>query len=236
MIKILLVGDYSIFRSALRMLLETDPKLRVIAETSDPELAIEIASEKAPDIMLIDLPDFGREESFEMFQDVQIPVLVLVGQHSAEVYQKCLKTGFSGLVLKRENADTLFTAIEKIHSGDIWFDRALMGETIRQLITEKQMLRDFPKAHITNELTDRERQVVQLICKGYKNRGIAEELFITETTVRHHLTSIFAKLEISSRLELVIYAFKNGLAKLSINNSPHNGNGNTVPLTNGHNL
>jgi DNA-binding NarL/FixJ family response regulator len=100
-----------------------------------------------------------------------------------------------------------------------------MSMTIRQLVNERQMLQDFPKAHENNILSDREKQVVELICKGMKNKGIADALFITETTVRHHLTSVFNKLEISSRLELVIYAFKNKIVKLPTDNGLHNGNG-----------
>ena len=222
-IKILLIGDYSIFRSALRMLLETDTSLRVVGEASQLDVARDIISEEAPDLILVDLPDLGETDHFSFFHDLKIPILVLVGQHDIAVYQKCLKIGISGLLLKEESADTLFKAVEKIHNGEIWFDRTIMGETIRQLVNEKQMLRDYPKAHVTNALTDREKQVVELICKGMKNKGIADELFITETTVRHHLTSVFNKLEISSRLELVIYAFKNNL--VSIPNGDSNGNG-----------
>ncbi|NOT48007.1 MAG: response regulator transcription factor [Acidobacteria bacterium] len=225
-IKILLIGEYSIFRSALRMLLETDTNLRVVGEASQLEVIDQIISEDAPDLILVDLPDFGGNDHFSFFQHLSIPVLVLVGQYDIDVYQTCLKIGINGLVLKEEKADTLFKAIEKIHGGEIWFDRTIMGETIRQLVNEKQMLYEFPKAHITNALTEREKQVVDLICKGLKNKGIADQLFITETTVRHHLTSVFNKLEISSRLELVIYAFKNSLVTMPNSNGSHNGNGN----------
>ncbi len=227
-IKILLTGEYSIFRSALRMLLETDTNLRVVGETSQLDAVDQIISEDPPDLILVDLPDFSGKDHFSFFQHLSIPVLVLVGQYDIDVYQKCLKIGISGLVLKEERADTLFKAIEKIHSGEIWFDRTIMGETIRQLVTEKQMLYDYPKAHVTNALTEREKQVVDLICKGLKNKGIADQLFITETTVRHHLTSVFNKLEISSRLELVIYAFKNSLVMMPNGNGSHLGNGHSV--------
>lgn len=224
LIKILLIGDYSIFRSALRMLIETDKRLRVVGEAVQLDLAAEIISEETPDLILVDLPDNGEHDFLPCFQDLKIPVLVLIGKHDVEIYKKCLKIGISGLVLKEERADTLFKAIEKINGGEIWFDRTIMGETIRQLVDEKQFMHDYPKAHVTNGLTDREKQVVELICKGMKNKDIAESLFITETTVRHHLTSVFNKLEITSRLELVIYAFKHGLVKMP----KTNGNGGIV--------
>jgi DNA-binding NarL/FixJ family response regulator len=208
------------------MLIETDKKFRVVGEAAQVELAATIISEEKPDLILIDLPDRGGEDLLSFFQSVEIPVLVLVGQYDANIYQKCLRLGINGLVLKEERADTLFKAIEKIHGGEIWFDRTLMSETIRQLIVEKQVMHDRPKVHITNALTDRERQVVDLICKGLKNKEIGERLFITETTVRHHLTSVFSKLEITSRLELVIYAFRNNLVKApNGNGGSHLGNG-----------
>jgi DNA-binding NarL/FixJ family response regulator len=214
------------------MLLETDKKLRVVGEAAHLDLASDIILEEKPDLILVDLPDFGGTDLLPIFQNVDAPVLILLGQHDLEVYKKCLKIGISGLVLKEEHSDTLFKAIEKIQGGEIWFDRAIMGETIRQLVDEKQMLHDFPKAHITNGLTDREKQVVELICKGMKNKEIAESLFITETTVRHHLTSVFNKLEITSRLELVIYAFKHGLVKMPTSNGLHNGNGRSRDAVN----
>ena len=212
------------------MLIETDKKFRVVGEAAQIDLAANIISEEKPDLILIDLPDRGCEEFFPFFQNATVPVLVLVGQYDIKIYQKCLRIGINGLVLKEESADTLFKAMEKIHGGEIWFDRTIMSETIRQLIIEKQTMHDLPKAHITNTLTDREKQVVDLICKGMKNKEIGEQLFITETTVRHHLTSVFNKLEITSRLELVIYAFKHNLVKVPNGNGSHLGNGHSVAV------
>ena len=223
-IKILLLGEYSIFRSALRMFIETDKRLRVVGEADGMAAAASILEEKKPDMILVDLPEINGSEQLVNFNQPPVPVLVLIGQHDVEVYKKCLKLGISGLIPKEEHSDILFKAIEKIHSGEIWFDRAIMGDTIRQLIQEKQMMNDHPKAHVTNGLTEREKQVVELICKGMKNREIAEKLFITETTVRHHLTSVFNKLKITSRLELVIYAFKNNLVSPPTKNVSSNGN------------
>lgn len=227
-IKILLVGDYSIFRSALRMYLETEKRLRVVGEAADTEKAAEIIAIERPDLVLVDLPDYGGDDLMPFLQTLKLPVLILVGHHDLEIYQKCLKMGISGLVQKEESGETLFKAIEKVHQGEIWFDRTIMGETIRQLLDEKQPPGDNPKAHITNVLTSREKEVVELICKGMKNKGIAEKLFITETTVRHHLTSVFNKFEITSRLELVVYAFKNNLVGTPERNGSQNGNGHSA--------
>lgn len=230
LIKILLIGDYSIFRNALRMLIETDGRLRVVGEAARIDLASDILIDERPDLILVDLPDCGGKELLPEFQDVKTPILVLVGQHDSYIYQECLKFGISGLILKGERSEALFKAIDKIHGGEMWFDRALMGETIRQLLNERLSIQEFSRAHVANELTEREEQVVELICQGMKNKEIAEKLFITETTVRHHLTSVFNKLEITSRLELVVYAFKNNLVKAPNGNGSYNGNGHRKAL------
>lgn len=209
------------------MFLETGTRLKVVGEASDTDTAAEIIAIEKPDMLLVDLPDNGGEDLLPFLQAVKLPVLILVGQHDIGIYQKCLKMGISGLVQKEESGETLFKAIEKVHQGEIWFDRTIMGETIRQLLDEKQSLHENPKAHIVNGLTSREREVVELICKGMKNKSIAEKLFITETTVRHHLTSVFNKFEITSRLELVVYAFKNNLVGVSEINGSQNGNGHS---------
>lgn len=213
------------------MVLETDQKLRVVAEAEKFELVEEIVSEDRPDLIVVDLPDSCAKDALPFFQNVNIPVLVLVGKHDVDFYQRCLRFGISGLILKEESTDTLFKAIEKIHGGEIWFDRTIMGQTIRQLVVEKQNGHDSPKAQMADALTDRERQVVDLICKGLKNKEIAQRLYISETTVRHHLTSVFNKLEITSRLELVVYAFKNNLVQMPDGNGVLKGNGNSSVST-----
>ncbi len=227
-IKILLIGDYSIFRSALRMLIETDKRLRVVGEAERIEDAAEIILLESPDIVIADLPDSRAGDILPVFRDTLSPVLVLISERDVDIYKKCLQLGISGLVLKEERSEVLFRAIEKIHGGELWFDRTMMGETIRQLLDESQMLRENPRPNLVAGLTVREKEVIELICVGMKTREIADALFITENTVRHHLTSVFNKLELKGRLELVIYSFKNGLASMPKSNGSTNGTGRRV--------
>lgn len=229
LIKIILIGEYSIFRSALRMFLEKEKHIRVVGEAAEKAKALEIIAIEKPSLVLVDLADYREEDVLPFLETLTMPVLLLVGPHSPEIYHNCLKMGINGLVRKQESGVTLLKAIEKVHAGEIWFDRTIMGETIRQLLEEKRTQHENPGLHIKNALTLREMEVVELVCKGLKNKVIAEKLFITETTVRHHLTSVFNKIEISSRLELVVYAFKNGLVaspeKLGLVNANILGNG-----------
>lgn len=213
------------------MLIETRKNLKVIGETAEFAEIDKLISRDKPDFILVDLPDSERPDFFTFLQQVgsTYPVLVLAGRHDPEIYRRLLRLGISGMVLKEISAEILFKAIEKVFGGELWYDRSIMGQTIRQLVDEKKTLVERSGADTGMPLSDRERQVVDLICKGYKNKTIADRLAITETTVRHHLTSIFGKLDVTSRLELVIYAFRNNLAK--IHGSLEDGNGRRSSLT-----
>jgi len=228
-IRILLVGDYSIFRVALRMLIESEKNLKVIGEVADLRETVDLIAKEKPDLILVDLPE-RSDVNIDLYSPLnqsteKPPILMLASFDDVDVYQKCLRLGINGLVLKEKNADVLFKAIEKVCSGEFWFDRAIMGQTIKQLIDERQFLHENPKVSVNSILTEREKQVVDLVCKGLKNKAIAEKLFITETTVRHHLTSVFNKFEITSRLELVLYAFKNNLVKTPVRTTHTAGTG-----------
>ena len=105
----------------------------------------------------------------------------------------------------------MIKAIKKVHHGEVWLDRLTMGSVLQEMTEEKQADPDQEKIA---SLTEREREVVSLVGEGLKNKQIAAKLFISETTVTHHLSSVFSKLAVSDRLELIIYAFRHGLAKL----------------------
>jgi len=220
---IFLVCDYSIFRTALRMLIESDDRFNVVGEASIAATTSEMMVKCRPGLILCNISDFDEKVMNQLAepQIASIPVLVLTGNTEIDFYQRCLKLGIRGLVSKRSGVDVFFKAIKKVCDGEFWFDRSVMGATIQHMINERQSLIDNPVSQKINGMTDREKQVVELICKGMKNKGIAEKLFITETTVRHHLTSVFNKLEVESRLELVIYAFKHRVVKVPTNNHPN---------------
>ncbi len=226
-INIFLICDLSIFRTALRMLIESESRLNVVGEASDANSAAEQIAKIRPDLILVDVSDVDERALLPLSEPkiAKIPVLVLTRKDQVEFYQQCLKLGIRGLVSKQNGADVLYKAIEKVCEGEFWFDRSIMGATIRHMINEKQSFLDNPAVQKANGMTDREKEVVELICKGMKNKGIAEKLFIAETTVRHHLTSVFNKLEVASRLELVIYAFKHQLVKVPTQKTPFEENG-----------
>jgi DNA-binding NarL/FixJ family response regulator len=116
-----------------------------------------------------------------------------------------------GIVLKEHAANQLLKAIMKVYEGEAWIERTMMASMIREF--NKPELVD-PEVIKIESLTDREREVIALIGEGLKNKQVGERMFISETTVTHHLSSVFSKLDVSDRLELIIYAFRHGLAKM----------------------
>lgn len=226
-IKIVVVGDFLIFRSGLKLLLECEDSFRVIGEAADLREALTVVAGSQPDIFLVDAAaiDNGNLDSFQSSLPVQIPILVLTNSKQADHQQKYLELGINGIFSKEKKAEALFKAIRHVSTGDLWFQRKMMVAAIQQLVKEKKALPEKLFSYNCAALTSREREVLTLICKGMKNKAIADSLFITETTVRHHLTSIFEKLKVNSRLELVVYAFNEKLVEIP------NGNGTSAENT-----
>jgi len=139
-------------------------------------------------------------------------VLVLTGLTDEESHRQAARLGAAGLVLKQNAAEVLLKAIRKVNEGETWLDRSVMSNLLHEMNRPKKQI-DPEEAKMAS-LTIRERDVIALIAEGQKNKQIAERLFISETTVTHHLSSIYSKLGVSDRLELVIYAFSHSLAKM----------------------
>lgn len=216
-VNILIVDDHSVIRAGLRLLIETDPRYGVCGDVGSCPEAVEAAERLQPDLILLDI-DLNGENGLACVQALlqsapAASVLVLTGTSDPSVHEQALKVGAMGLVLKEKAAEVLLKAIGKVNQGEVWFDRTIMGSVLAEMSRGGKRVSVTPDEARIRSLTDREREVVTLIGEGLKNRQISERMFISETTVRHHLTSIFSKLDVSDRLELVIYAYRHNLAK-----------------------
>lgn len=212
----MIVDDHEVVRSGLRMLIENQPQMMVVGEAGTVPEAVAVAQCADPEVILLDI-DLGGESGLTALPQLTAGasgprVLILTGLRDSDIHRTAIRLGAVGLVLKDQAAEVLIKAIERVHSGEAWVDRTMtaniLGE-LRRAVDEKD---EHPEAAKIATLSDREREVITLIGEGLKNRQIAEHLFISETTVHHHLTSIFSKLEVSDRFELMIYAFRHGLA------------------------
>lgn len=218
-IQIFLIDDHQVVREGLKMLIKTHPNFTVVGEVDNSADALEFVANNEIDIILLDL-DLGAENGLDLLpklvaEGARPKVLVLTGLRDEEKHRRAMTLGARGIVQKERASDHLMKAIEKVFAGEIWYDRTKMGSVLTDMLRSgkhKDITSDEAKIAL---LTQREREVITLIALGMKNKPIGQQLFISETTVRHHLTSVFGKLGISSRLELIIYAFEHGLAKMT---------------------
>ena len=217
-IRILLIDDQAVVRSGLRMLIESRPGLKVTGEAGNRTDALNIASREQPDVIVLD-PNLGNDDGLSLLPELlgvakDAHIIVLTGEPDAEKRDQTMELGAKGVVLKEDGARELLNAIEKVYrTGDYWLEpgavkRLFSKNTLRAV---KQQIN--PELAKIATLTEREREVVALVGEGLKNKQIASRLFIHHTTVSHHLTSIFDKLGVADRLELLIYAYRHGLAK-----------------------
>lgn len=214
-IRVVLIDDQPVIRAALRELITADSPVDVTAEF--PTIAAAIAESEAPfDLVLINLNE--DRSSLSSLPELlgKSPgsrALVLASVRDREGHTLAMRYGAMGIAFKERTPELLVKAIEKVHAGEVWLERAMMASVLGEMSKAYDGRKaDLPDSQIAT-LTERERQVVGLIGEGLKNKQIAARLFISETTVRHHLTSIFDKLNVADRCELVVYAFRNGLAK-----------------------
>src|SRR5215510_4228780 len=216
-LRLLIVDDHLIVREGLRMLIDSQPAMSVIGMASNKTEALDLVKSTTPDLILLDL-DLAGEDGLTFLSDLRAAhtkaqVLVLTALTNPDVHRKAVRLGAMGVVLKESAAEVLIKAIKKVHAGEVWLDRSTMGTLLRELAEEDEAEDTSDEARIAT-LTARERQVISLIAEGLKNKQIAERLFISETTVTHHQSSIFSKLGVSDRLELVIHAYGHNLAKM----------------------
>jgi len=215
-LRILIVDDQLMVRTGLGKLLE-DAGMEVVGMAGSRAEAIAAAAREKPDVILLELEVDG-EDSLRFVPEIReaasnARVLILTGLKKQEGHQRAVQAGAVGVVFKNQEPEVLIKAVRKVHAGEVWLDRATMGNLFSEMTRKRSDGRDLDETR-RESLTDRELQVISLIAEGLKNKQIAQRLFISETTVTHHLSSIFSKLDVSDRLELVIYAFGHDLARL----------------------
>jgi DNA-binding NarL/FixJ family response regulator len=205
-IRIVLADDHPIFRDGVRRLLDSEDEVSIVGEASNGNEAVQLVSKLKPDILLLDLrmPDKDGLAVLEEvnFESMGTRVIVLTATEDDNEVVRAMRLGARGVVLKQSATDLLMKSIMKVHSGEIWLDNRMTAEVMRAFSksAEAGPRREKPL------LSDREKEIVQLVAQGFRNREIGEKLFISEQTVKNHLHNIFDKLGVSDRLELALYA------------------------------
>jgi two-component system nitrate/nitrite response regulator NarL len=218
LIRVLIIDAHTITREGLALVIETQPGLRVVGGAGNRSEALELTTREQPDVILLEL-DLGNSSGLDLLPELlavapAARILILTGVHDPEQHRHAVRLGAVGLVLKEKSVEMLFKAIEKVYAGEVWLERAMLTTVLNELTHSNGHKPINPEEAKVTTLTAREREVITLVGQGLRNKEVAKRLFISETTVRHHLTSIFAKLNLSDRLELVIYSYRYRLAKV----------------------
>ena len=215
-IRVMLVDDHPVVRAGVRMIVQSRPEMKVVGEADNRDDALALAASERPDIILLDL-DLGGESGMALIADLiaasaETRIIILTGLRDAEAHRQAVMLGAMGIVRKEKAAEVVVSAIERVHAGDAWLDPSLMADVLSDIKRSGRPKKPDAEADKIATLTNREREVISLVGEGIKSKEIAGRLFISETTVRHHLTSIFDKLGVADRVELLIYAYRHGLA------------------------
>ena len=217
-IRVLLIDDHVLVREALSVLLQVRAGLKVVGEAGNPSEALSIAAREKPDIILLalnlDLSD-GRLNLLPKLLSAagsQARILLLTDGRDSTTHCQAARLGAMGIVLKRETSNDLLKAISKVHAGEVWLNRSLTASLITSIArNDEQTKKAQSEAAPLELLTDREWEVATLAGEGLRSKEIGKRLFISEITVRHHLTSIFGKLDVSNRLGLILFLYRHKL-------------------------
>ena len=214
MIRVLLVDDQALVRSGFRLILETRDDLDVVGEAQDGREAVELARKLRPDVILMDvrMPNVDGVEATRRLTALGSParVLILTTFDLDEYVYEAIRAGASGFLLKDVQPAQLVDAVRVVAAGE-----ALLAPTVTRRLLDHfagQLPSTGPPPELAR-LTERELEILTLLAEGLSNAELAERLFLSETTVKSHVSSVLRKLDLRDRVQAVVLAYKVGLAR-----------------------
>ncbi len=209
--KIILCDDQAVIRDGLEMLLTLEQDFQVVGSASDGAEAIELAAQKQPDLILMDLKMPGTN-GIEATRQIHarfphIKILVLTTYDDDEWVFDAIRAGASGYLLKDTSRQKIIEAIRGTLNGKAYIDPNVAGKLMNQVASHQKQ----PTSILAEKLTDRELDVLRLIAKGFNNSDIAGQLHLSEGTVRNHVSAILEKLGVSDRTQAAVIAIQHGL-------------------------
>jgi NarL family two-component system response regulator LiaR len=210
-IRVLIVDDHQVVRQGLRTFLELHEDIVVVGEAEDGERGVELVRQLKPDVVLMDLvmPHMDGIAATQQVRALGLPtkVIALTSFSEDDKVFPAIQAGAASYLLKDVSPDDLVDAIRAVHQGEA----RLHPDIARKLMQQVSQMHNLHQETSVEELTERERDVIRLVAMGRNNREIAQELFISEKTVKTHISNILGKLNLEHRTQLAIYAIKNKL-------------------------
>jgi NarL family two-component system response regulator LiaR len=210
-VKVIICDDQAIVRDGLEMLLKLEPDINVIGTADDGARAVEMVEKEQPDLVLMDLkmPIMNGVEATRRIRTKypEVKVLVLTTFDNDEWVLDAIQAGASGYLLKDTPRDDLVKAIRGTVTGRTYVDPSVAGKVLQQVSGRQTQ----PATLITSKLTEREVDVLRLIAKGFSNADISDQMFLSEGTVRNHVSAILTKLGVSDRTRAAVIAIQHGI-------------------------
>ena len=209
--KVIICDDQAIVRDGLVMLLKLEPDIEVVGTTGDGAEAVELVVDKRPDLILMDLkmPIMNGVEATRQIRIKypEVKVLVLTTYADDEWVFDAIQAGASGYLLKDTPREELIRAVRGTVTGKTYVDPSIAGKVLDQVSSHQTQSATL----ITSKLTEREIEVLRLVARGLSNADIADQLFLSDGTVRNHVSAILAKLGVSDRTQAAVIAIQHGL-------------------------
>ena len=215
---LLICDDHKILTDALAMVVERDETLQMLAPpVHSPEQALELCRERQPDVVLMDIVFKGQMNGIEATRKIKeispaTKVVIMTAHDDERLLVEAVEAGASGFLGKDEAADEVLSAVKAAAEGEVLIDPTTLTRLLHQVAKEREVLRGGQSR--LAQLTDREREVLQLLAEGSRNDDIAGRLFISPQTVQTHVRNILAKLGVHSKLEAVAFAVKHGAIRV----------------------
>jgi len=215
-VRILIADDHTIFRDGLRRLLESEPEFEVVGEAGDGGEAVQQARRLSPDVLLLDLamPRVPGLDALRELTTDEYPTKIIILTAAIEKSQivQALQAGAKGIILKESATQLLLKGIRTVMAGHYWVGRESVNDIVEYLKSTAAGAQADSQARNFG-LTKREMEILGTIVAGFTNKEIAKKFNLSEDTVKHHLTNIFDKVGVSSRLELALFAINQRLAE-----------------------
>ncbi|AEY66377.1 response regulator transcription factor [Clostridium sp. BNL1100] len=211
-IRVMIADDHAMVRQGLKTILELEEDICVVSQASNGEEAVAMSKKIRPDIILMDInmPVINGLQAIKMLkqESVNYKIIVLTLHQDREYLFKTLQLGCEGYVLKDAESSVLIEAIRSVYRDQTYIQPNMTGELVKEF--NRVTLYEQDKS-IVNNLTNREVEVLKLIAEGMINKEIAKTLYISEKTVKNHISNIFKKLDVNDRTQAAIYAFKHNI-------------------------